>query len=221
MMSTFTKFNGKSLRLGQTVTADVVGAASGFKSFIWTNDDPIIIGVMDIKKTYVQSDEVKTTASDGEPLYDTFTRGDLVSPWIYAGRCRKGKNKNEDFRIAPYIYIASPYHSEDEEELFFNSRLALAACRDYMVNQGAVPVAPHMYFTCFLNEELREERAMWTGIGKRMLAACHGITAYIIDDNGSKGVEETLELAAGLGMTPTFHRMTREEAEDYIDKILG
>lgn len=89
-MSAFTKFNGKSLRVGQTVTADVVGAAFGYKSFIWTNDDPIIIGVMDIKKTYVQSDEVKTTASDGEPLYDTFTRGDLVSPWIYAGRCRKG-----------------------------------------------------------------------------------------------------------------------------------
>lgn len=219
-MGVYTTIEGKQLVVGEVVSERVVGIASGYMHFIWHKEDPIITEPMTIERTYLQSDKVMAFSPDGKPLYDTFTRKHMISPWIYAGRCKAGQEINMDMRIAPYIYISSPYETDDDEDALFYSRLIMAACRECMKECGNVPVAPHMYFPMFLDNCLESEKKASLTVSKRLLEACSGIVAFVIDDYISDRMREELELAAALGMEPIIRKMTREEAVEFIDNNL-
>lgn len=219
-MSVFTKVEGKYLHVGDVVPEHVVGAATGYMNFIWTKDEPIITTPVTVEDVYVQADSISAYSPDGMALYDTFRRDSHLVPWKYMGRCSEGQSVNEDMRIAPYIYVCSPWRAEDMDTALFNSRLAMAACRSQVIERGSMPVAPHLYFPMFLCDEEETERRAGMIVAHRLLAACRGIVAYVVDDLISDGMREELELAASIGMKPVMIRMTREQAEEFIDRML-
>lgn len=54
------------------------------------------------------------------------------------------------------IYVCSPYSSDPE----YNVKLACAICRKIVMDYGMNPIAPHIYYTQFLNDEIEHERSV-------------------------------------------------------------
>lgn len=62
--------------------------------------------------------------------------------------------------IMKYVYICSPYRpvgEDPETELRKNIDQAKRACR-LAVSRGLIPLAPHLYFTQFLDDNDPQER---------------------------------------------------------------
>ena len=65
------------------------------------------------------------------------------------------------------VYIASPYAGDMEENVAF----AKEACR-YAAAQGCTPVAVHLLYPQFLDDQVPQEREAGLKMGRRVLAAC-------------------------------------------------
>ena len=78
-----------------------------------------------------------------------------------------------------YVYICSPYRpvgEDPETELRKNIDQAKRACR-LAVSRGLIPLAPHLYFTQFLDDNDPQERKfggaeVWTTGRKRVDEVC-------------------------------------------------
>jgi hypothetical protein len=59
---------------------------------------------------------------------------------------------------------------------------------------GHIPIAPHVYFTQFLREEVESERKLGITLGLELLATCDEI--WVFDFNGvSEGMEHEIDFA--------------------------
>ena len=72
----------------------------------------------------------------------------------------------------PVVYIASPLAGDMEENLFF----ARSACR-YAVSHGCTPLASHLLYPQFLEDDDQSERALGTQMGLQLLAFCRELWA--------------------------------------------
>lgn len=108
-----------------------------------------------------------------------------------------------------YIYICSPYRGTPEEQRA-HEKAALRYCRavrdEYPVDT-VIPVAPHLYFTRFLDESDPEQRALGLECGREWLRdiarkASLGVTAelWIFGDRVTEGMEAEIDLALELGL---------------------
>lgn len=62
-----------------------------------------------------------------------------------------------------YIYICSPYRGANKEERRANERAAIRYCRavrDEYPNDTVIPIAPHLYYPRFLDEDDPAQRAL-------------------------------------------------------------
>ena len=90
----------------------------------------------------------------------------------------------------PIVYICSPYAGDVEE----NIRKAYNYCR-YVVDQGCIPLAPHLYLPKFLNEESERELALFMDIA--LLSRCAEI--WVFGDVISAGMEKEIQYAQRKG----------------------
>lgn len=81
------------------------------------------------------------------------------------------------------VYIASPYAGDVERNVAF----AKAACR-YAMEQGYVPVAAHLMYPQFLDDQMPEERRLGTRMGLRVLAFCDEV--WLCGEQMSDGMKE-------------------------------
>ena len=88
-----------------------------------------------------------------------------------------------------FIYICSPYRGNIER----NTEKARDHCREVM-KEGHIPVAPHIYFTQFLDDDNPDERTMGIQTGLDILKACDEMWVY---DVGlmSEGMKEEIRYA--------------------------
>lgn len=73
-----------------------------------------------------------------------------------------------------YVFICSPYRpvgEDPETELRKNIDQAKRACR-LAVSRGLIPLAPHLYFTQFLDDNDPQERKFGQQAGKEYPAGC-------------------------------------------------
>jgi len=84
--------------------------------------------------------------------------------------------KNFDFECMKKIYICSPLRGNAKQ----NIKEAKKYCR-YVVNKGSIPIAPHIYFTQFLDDGIKKER----NLGIKMLKEAY--------DGASNEVAESIE----------------------------
>lgn len=94
------------------------------------------------------------------------------------------------------VFICSPFRGQNAIERTRNIKVAEDLCRD-AVRQGHAPMAPHLLFPRFLDEDVIEERAQGIEAGKEWLRRCDEVWVY--DLNGiSAGMDAELKFATSI-----------------------
>ena len=86
------------------------------------------------------------------------------------------------------IYVASPLRGDIEG----NIKRAYNYCR-WAAMQGVIPVASHILFTGFLDDEILEEREMGIRLGIDLLRHCDAI--WVFGDVITEGMKNELDWA--------------------------
>lgn len=99
------------------------------------------------------------------------------------------------------IYICSPYRGDPKRNL----ELVRKYCR--RAQYDGIPIAPHLYFTQFLDEKYDRWKGMWWG--KELMKSCGEIRIYC--NELSEGMIEEIEVAKKLGIKKKFYNVDMEE----------
>lgn len=98
----------------------------------------------------------------------------------------------EQKRFRPLVYICSPFSGD----IAGNIKKAKQYSR-YAVNQGAIPIAPHLLLPQFMSEETERDLALFMGIA--ILSKCAEL--WVFGDVHSKGMENEIAYAERKNMT--------------------
>lgn len=131
----------------------------------------------------------------GQGTFDTIKRISWTRPFIYRGQCFAGETANKNPQLSRYVYICSPYNAKTEEERTANAAFAEKYCR-YIVNEGNIPIAPHIYFTRFMDNGNEAERILGQEIGIELLKKADSMMVLIRNENISAGMEREIKYAA-------------------------
>lgn len=71
------------------------------------------------------------------------------------------------------IFVCSPLRGN----VVLNLNRAIEHCR-YVARCGHIPIAPHVYFTRFLNEDIEEERRMGIEMGIELMGDCQELWVF-------------------------------------------
>ena len=88
----------------------------------------------------------------------------------------------------PIVYICSPYAGDVETNVDAARRYSRFA-----VEQGYIPVAPHLLFPQFLNEESPKERQLGLFFGNALMSKCSEV--WVFGDHISPGMEAEIRRA--------------------------
>lgn len=100
-------------------------------------------------------------------------------------------NGEEPAKRTRLVYICSRYKDDPER----NVQLAQEYCREAMEKwPDVLPLAPHVYFTQFLDDSIERERALGLAAGISLLDMCDEIWVYGIE-NPSAGMTAEIEYA--------------------------
>ena len=158
----------------------------------------------------VQSD-VPVDVYDGQGTYGTIKRRSRYDPFIYCGQCLRSLSTNLNLSIGRKVYVCSPYRGDTAKENEMNIDLAKDACIN-IVQHGDLPIAPHLYFPRFLDDDNRMEREVAIDAGLQLMNNCDLVYAYIVDGKISEGMKRELEYAAdNLGIPVLKISIQREK----------
>jgi hypothetical protein len=90
------------------------------------------------------------------------------------------------------VYIASPMRGDIEGNL----KRAAAYCHA-AAEAGVIPIAPHLYFSSYLDDRIPEERATGMEMGLQILRRCDELWVFGIPTEGMKA---EIELARELNI---------------------
>lgn len=88
----------------------------------------------------------------------------------------------------PIVYICSPFAGDIEKNV--------AAARTYSrfaVEQGYIPIAPHLLFPQFLNDTDQKERELGLFFGNAIMSKCSEV--WVFGSNISSGMEAEIKRA--------------------------
>lgn len=101
------------------------------------------------------------------------------------------------------VYICSPYHNSNTDKVAENIRLAREYCAWTMrTTTGIIPIAPHIYFTQFLDDNIPDARRIGTQAGLALLKDCEEV--WVFGSMMSDGMVQEMAAAAQLGKTLRF-----------------
>lgn len=95
------------------------------------------------------------------------------------------------------MYICSPYGGDVD----YNVAKAQHYCR-FATMKGSVPIAPHIYFTQFLDDSVQEERELGVQRGLELLKSCEEV--WVFGDRVSQGMKAEIISADLLGIPVLF-----------------
>ena len=95
------------------------------------------------------------------------------------------------------IYVCSPYRAITSALAEINVRAAGQYCR-FVIEcmPQALPIAPHVYFTQFMDDDEPDERARALELGKRLLTECKEI--WVFGEHVSDGMAAEITEAGRL-----------------------
>ncbi len=96
------------------------------------------------------------------------------------------------------VYICSPYRGNVRR----NTTIARRICRSIIREDSGwtVPVAPHLLYTQFLNDEDEKERELGLRTGRNLLTKCDELWAYIPANGPTEGMKGEIAMAECLGI---------------------
>jgi len=95
------------------------------------------------------------------------------------------------------IYICSPLKGSIEK----NMERAIKYCR-FAFDEGFVPIAPHAYFTGFLDDHDPAERELGVSAGIELLTGCDPL--WYFGERVTEGMAREINMAKNLGI-PVSH----------------
>ena len=101
----------------------------------------------------------------------------------------------------PLIYVCSPYHG-NLTEMLQNRKAALAYCK-FVTSCGKTPIAPHVYFTGFLDEDKPAERVAGIAMGIDLLRS-HCDELWVFGDKITDGMRVEIVAAEQHGVPIRF-----------------
>ena len=112
----------------------------------------------------------------------------------------------------PIVYICSPYAGDVTTNVENAQRYSRFA-----VDKGYIPVAPHLLFPQFLNDNNPKERQLGLFFGNALMSKCTEV--WVFGDHISDGMAREIELAAAKQMPVKFFTedCKRRNFEDEID----
>lgn len=110
---------------------------------------------------------------------------------------------NENKKYLPIVYIASPFSGDIER----NINKALGYCR-FAVTKGYIPLAPHLHYPQFLDDEDVEERELGLRFALILLGKCEELWVF---DKVSRGMAREISKAKKRGMPIKYFNSKCEE----------
>ena len=113
------------------------------------------------------------------------------------------------------VFICSPFHPRGDtagqraEDLRHNRQRARLAC-EYAVSCGYLPLAPHMFFPTFLDENAPRERELGIQFGLEWLGECQEL--WIIGRRITRGMKREIAAARAMNI-PVRQRILCQEIE--------
>jgi hypothetical protein len=126
-------------------------------------------------------------------VYEAFTNID-----------RKERAAGRGLSIRPIVFICSPYAGDVEA----NVGNALLYCR-MAYERGFLPLAPHVYFTRFLDDSVPEERQDGLFMGCILMTKCAEV--WVFGTTFTEGMEREIQNAKRRNLPIRF--FTREGTE--------
>ena len=91
-------------------------------------------------------------------------------------------------KYIPWVYIASPDRGDVKTNTENAKRYSFFA-----VMQGKVPFCPHIYFTQFLDDNVKVERKIGLNLALHMLRRCREV--WVFGDTVSEGMRNEIRIA--------------------------
>lgn len=153
-------------------------------------------------------------------LYDTIAKMNKYAPWRYMGQCEKGHIENKNPALMPFVYVCSMYRAKTSDERLQNIEIAKYAC-ERVIQMGAIPIAPHLYFTRFLDDNVEFERDFGMEAGKKMMEMCSSFFVLTVDEEISEGMDGEIKyMTEILGLEGSNKNYTKEEAKRIVEQRL-
>lgn len=112
------------------------------------------------------------------------------------------EEKAANFR--PIVYICSPYSGNVNH----NIEVARKYCR-FAVDKHYIPIAPHILFTQFMNDEIPEERETAIFMNFVLMSKC--VEMWVFGDVISKGMQSEINRAKRKNMKIRYFTEELEE----------
>ena len=107
------------------------------------------------------------------------------------------------------VFVSSPLKAYGLYTIEDNIMQASQFCRE-VVMTGNVPIAPHVYFTQFLDDSNPYERQLGFTSGIELLKMCSEMNCYILNGYVSGGMNKEIEIANELGIKINNIYLARE-----------
>lgn len=105
------------------------------------------------------------------------------------------------------IFICSPYRGAPEKNIKNVKRYCEKAA-----DKGYIPIAPHLYFTQFLNDDNPIDRSHGLWMGRQLLEECAEVWVYA--NEVTEGMISEMVRARELGIKMRFFNEDMEELDD-------
>ena len=117
------------------------------------------------------------------------------------------------------VYIMSRYRAATEKEQEFNREVARYFAKQ-ITYEGKVPVAPHLFYTQFLNDAIRGERENGLKFGIFDLRASQEFLLVVIDGIISEGMKAEIAEASRLGLHGRIVTMSRQQIKEAMKVVV-
>ena len=109
------------------------------------------------------------------------------------------------------VFIASPYKGNVDK----NVRMAKKYCQ-FAVRQGVIPLAPHLHFPQFLDDNSEQERQLGLSFSLALLDRCDELWIFSTKDGVSKGMETEIAYAEKYNIPiKRFNTRCKEEVGNH------
>lgn len=116
------------------------------------------------------------------------------------------------------IYIISRYRAATEKEREFNRNVARYFCKQ-IIQEGDEPVAPHLYFTQFLDDDYEDEREKGLSFANKKLFEADEFLLVVIDGVLSQGMRGEIAKVGEWGMRGRIVSLTHSEIKEAMKVV--
>lgn len=115
-------------------------------------------------------------------------------------------------------YIVSRYRADRQRDIEFNLKVARYFCQQTVL-EDKIPVAPHIYYTQFLDDAFEDDRSKGIELGLKALQECQEALVIVIDGVISQGMRREMEEIYRLEMPYEIVSMSTQQAKERIKVV--